>query len=76
MNGGDEYSEHSSSSLRKHDADIKLDTAIDIESLKEQQMVLLQLQQKAEQKLREARQSNLFNVHCKFNSPSCLFLMI
>lgn len=65
MNGVDSFSDRSSSSQRKPETDINFDTPVDIESLKEQQMSLLKLQQKAEKKLREARQSNMFN-QCKF----------
>lgn len=65
----DSLSEHSSSSHRKNDVDINLDnTSHEIESLKEQQMALMQLQHKAEKKLRDARQmqSNLLSAQRKF----------
>lgn len=49
-----------------------MDPPIDIESLKVQQMTLLKLQQRAEKKLRDARQSNLFNPQCKLNNSFLL----
>lgn len=46
---------------------MKMDPSIDSESLKVQQLTLLKLQQRAEKKLRDARQSNLFRLPRKLD---------
>ncbi|XP_018572470.1 pericentriolar material 1 protein isoform X2 [Anoplophora glabripennis] len=55
-NGVDNVSEHSSSSFRRNDIDVNLvNPSQEIDMLKDQQMALMRLQQKAENKLRDAR---------------------
>ncbi|KAJ8928405.1 hypothetical protein NQ314_019040 [Rhamnusium bicolor] len=56
-NGVDSLSEHSASSFRKVDLDVNIDNPKqEMDALRDQQMALMRLQQKAENKLKDARQ--------------------
>lgn len=67
-NGVDNVSEHSASPFRRNDIDVNLvNPSQEIDILKDQQMALMRLQQKAENKLRDARhaQAKMSCSQCK-----------
>ena len=70
MDRNDNYSEATTSNSHRNDLDDKVDhTNREMELLRDQQMSFLSLQQKAENKLKDARQlqEKLMMSQCKFS---------